>query len=205
VGNLYGAEGSEAMKEALRHKEAFEFFYSLDGRPTAENCRRVADKLQISERTFWNWYKELSWKLRVEQRDIENAKKVEQKTNSEVVDAKADFRRTIFAVHQTLKKSLNEYIKKNDVVQIVDIKDLLKAVIILDRLARLDMGLVGENIEGEKELKVPGLEDLFLKIAEYERVFKDDEQGKSNISGNSSGKQVDSSQADPETGEVSGS
>ena len=191
------------MKESLKHKEAFEFFYSLNGRATANNCRKVSDRYQISERTFWRWYKELNWKLRVEQRDIENAKKVEQKTNSEVVDAKADFRKTIFAIHQTLKKSLNEFIKRNEIIQIWGIKELEKVVIILDKLARLDMGLVGENIEGEKELKVRGLEDLFLKIAEYERIFND-EQGKSNIGGNDSGKQVDSSQADPETGEVPG-
>lgn len=162
------------MKEALRHKEAFEFFYSLDGRPTAENCRRVADKLQISERSFWNWYKELNWKLRVEQRDIENAKKVEQKTNSEVVDAKADFRRTIFALHQLLKRSLNEFIKSNNLIGIIDAKDLLRITTILDKLARLEMGFVGENMDGEKEIKVNGFADLFAKIAEYEKVFKDE-------------------------------
>lgn len=160
-------EGSEAMKENLRHKEAFEFFYSLDGRPTNDNCRKVADKFQISERTFWNWYKELNWKLRVEQRDIENAKKVEQRTNSEVIDAKADFRKTIFAIHQTLKKSLNEYIKRNEIVQVESIKDLEKVVIILDKLARLDMGLVGESVD-RTELT---LEDT-LKIASILRSDK---------------------------------
>lgn len=168
MGNLYGTEGGEAMKEDLKRKEAFEFFYKLNGRPTAENCKKVSDKCQISERTFWRWYKELNWKLRIEQRDIENAKKVEQKTNSEIIDAKADFRKTIFAIHQMLKKSLNEFIKKNETIQILTTKDLGRVVLILDKLARLDMGLVGEVVD-HTDVK---MEDV-LKIASLLRENKD--------------------------------
>ena len=189
------------MIETLRHKEAFDYYYSLGDK---RGLREVAQKFDISLTAIGKWSKNFNWQLRVQQRDIENSKNLEKKTNKGVIDAKADFRRTIFAVHQLLKEALNKFIKKHE-LEIKGLKDLNISVVILDKLARLEMGLVGENIEGEKELKVPGLEDLFLKIAEYERMFKNDEQGKSNISGNGSGKQVDSPQADSETGEVSGS
>lgn len=188
------------MTETLRDKEAFEYYYSLG---TERNLEKVSKKYSVSVPAVKKWSKNFNWQLRVQQRDIENSKNLEKKTNKEVINAKADFRRTIFAVHQLLKEALNKFIKKHD-LELKGIKDLDRSVTILDKLARLEMGLVGENIEGEKELKVGDLTDLFAKIAEYERFFKDDEQRKSNISGNGSGKQVDSSQADSKTGEVSG-
>ena len=132
------------MIETLRDKEAFEYYYSLGAE---RNLEKVSKKYSVSIPAVKKWSKNFNWQLRVQQRDIENSKNLEKKTNNEVINAKADFRRTIFATHQILKKNLNKFIKENKIVQISDIKDLEKVVIILDKLARLDMGLVGENIE----------------------------------------------------------
>lgn len=134
------------MIETLRDKEAFEYYYSLGAE---RNLEKVSQKYSVSVPAVKKWSKNFNWQFRVEQRDIENGKKIEQKTNNEVINAKADFRKTIFSVHQNLKKSLNELIRRNETIQIIDIRDLEKAVIVLDKIARLDMGLVGENIEGE--------------------------------------------------------
>ena len=150
------------MTETLRDKEAFEYYYSLG---VERNLEKVSQKYSVSIPAVKKWSKNFNWQFRVQQRDIENSKNLEKKTNKGVIDAKADFRRTIFAVHQLLKEALNKFIKKHE-LEIKGLKDLNISVVILDKLARLEMGLVGENIEGEKELKVPGLEDLFLKIAE---------------------------------------
>ena len=132
------------MIEKLRHREAFEYYYSLGDNRTHT---AVAEKFTVSRQSVVKWAKQFNWQLRVQQRDIENSKSIEKRTNNEVINAKADFRKTIFAIHQTLKKNLNEFIKENEIIQITGIKDLEKVVIILDKLARLDMGLVGENIE----------------------------------------------------------
>lgn len=134
------------MTETLRDKEAFEYYYSLGAE---RNLEKVSQKYSVSIPAVKKWSKNFNWQFRVQQRDIENSKNLEKKTNKEVIDAKADFRKTIFAIHQTLKKSLNEFMKKNETVPIEGIKDLEKVVLILDKLARLDMGLVGESIEGE--------------------------------------------------------
>jgi hypothetical protein len=170
MGNLYGTEGCEAMTETLRDKEAFEYYYSLGAE---RNLEKVSQKYSVSIPAVKKWSKNFNWQLRVQQRDIENSKNLEKKTNKGVIDAKADFRRTIFAVHQLLKEALNKFIKKHE-LEIKGLKDLNISVVILDKLARLEMGLVGENIEGEKELKVNDIADLFAKIAEYEKGFKDD-------------------------------
>lgn len=158
------------MTETLKHKEAFEYYYSLGEK---RNLIAVALQCKCSERAVANWSKIFNWQTRVQQRDIENARNLEKKTNKEVINAKADFRRTIFAVHQLLKEALNKFIKRHE-LDVKGLKDLNISVVILDKLARLEMGLVGENMEGEKELKVNGFADLFAKIAEYEKGFKDD-------------------------------
>lgn len=54
------------MIERQKHLDAFAYFLSLGGIPSRDNCIKVADKLQISERTFWNWYKKLDWKSRTQ-------------------------------------------------------------------------------------------------------------------------------------------
>jgi hypothetical protein len=171
MGNLCGAEGDKTMIETLRHKEAFDYYYSLGDK---RGLREVAQKFDISLTAIGKWSKNFNWQLRVQQRDIENSKNLEKKTNKGVINAKADFRRTIFALHQLLKRSLNEFIKSNNLIGIIDAKDLLRITTILDKLARLEMGFVGENMDGEKEIKVNGFADLFAKIAEYEKVFKDE-------------------------------
>jgi len=56
------------MKETLRHKEAFEYYYSLGGTATDKNCGKVGAKIGVSCNTIWNWYKAFNWKERVEQR-----------------------------------------------------------------------------------------------------------------------------------------
>jgi len=55
------------MREQKKHIDAFAFFISLGGGASQENCRRVSEEFQITERTFWNWHKKLNWKERVDE------------------------------------------------------------------------------------------------------------------------------------------
>jgi predicted DNA-binding protein YlxM (UPF0122 family) len=76
------------MKETLHHKEAFEFYYSLGEK---RSYTEVARKFTVSRTSVAKWSKAFNWQKRVQLRDVENAKKLEAKTDKKVVDEKTDF------------------------------------------------------------------------------------------------------------------
>jgi len=123
------------VNEKFRHREAFEYFLSLGGGASAKNCTKVAQKFQISERTFWNWYKKYNWRERVEQRDIENAKKLEKKVDKAIVNSKADYRALIKKVVKAFEDKL-----KAGKIRISKPEDL-------NVMAKLDLLMMGESTE----------------------------------------------------------
>ena len=138
------------MKEKQKHLEAFEYYYSLgDNR----SLTAVAKKFKVSINSVVKWRKAFNWDLRVQQRDIENAQKLKEKINLDVVNTKADYRKTIHAMHQMLKKSLKEYVERNKPAEIKTVRDLARVADILEKLVTLDMKLVGET-EENKEIRV---------------------------------------------------
>ncbi len=135
------------MKEKLKHREAFEFFYSLGGEASEKNARKVAEKYQVSERTIWRWYKQFNWRERVEQRDIENAKKLKAKTDRAIVNSKADYRALIKKTVDLYKKRLEEG------------KIIINRPQDLDTLIKADLTLMGESTN-DIEIKVKLPKDL---------------------------------------------
>jgi hypothetical protein len=117
------------MKETLRHTEAFEYYYSLGaGRSITE----VARQHNAGRASVAKWSKAFSWQERVEQRDIENAKRLEKRTNDTVVAAKADYRKIVRAA---IKHWVERF--KQGGIDIRDTRDL-------ERLVKLDLLLMGE-------------------------------------------------------------
>ena len=142
------------MKEKQKHLDAFELFYRMGGIASQESCSKVADKLQISERTFWNWYKKFGWSERVHIRNIDVNKKVIEKTNTQLAANKAKY---LTYVH----KLIDDWKKKVDAGEIpVEIKsasDVDKIV----KLALLLQDEAGEIIENKVTIdKEKGLERL---------------------------------------------
>ncbi len=67
------------MKETLRHKEAFEYYYSLG---TERSFKLVESKFKVSNMSVARWSKEFNWQERIGQRDIENGvTKYSEKSN----------------------------------------------------------------------------------------------------------------------------
>ena len=144
------------MKEKLRHIEAFELFYSLNGKASNENVRKVAEECHISERTVWRWYKKFNWKERIEQRDIINAKSLEKKTNKTIVNTRADYRAEIKTQLKILKAILNKVIKEFKADNIIDVENTgqLKDVVnCYEKLGKLDLLMMGEATE-EKDVNI---------------------------------------------------
>lgn len=114
------------MKETLQHKEAFEYYYSL-----GENrgYREVAQKFNTSLTTLAKWGKTFNWQERVTQRDIEISKQLEKKTNTTVLNEKANYR-----------KLIKEAITNMNDIKIESVKDY-------ETLVKLDLLLMGESTE----------------------------------------------------------
>ena len=116
-------------KETLKHKEAFEYYYSLGEK---RSLKLVARRYSVSEMTVARWSDSFNWQERVEQRDIENAEKLEAEVNKAVVSSKADYR----ALIKKVVKEFEERLKAGK-IRISKPEDL-------SIMAKLDLLMMGE-------------------------------------------------------------
>jgi hypothetical protein len=152
------------MEEKLKAKEIFERYYAMgDNRSLDKLCNALhqdgtsgAPKL----RTLKKWSKEFAWQERVQQRDIENAKRLEKKTNTAVVNEKANYRKTIKEAFDIFKQNL-----KKGKVKIETIQDM-------ERLAKLDLLIMGEATERGESLQEHKISDETIKKA-YDVLYSD--------------------------------
>ena len=119
------------MREKQKHIDAFDYFYQLGGAASAENCRRVAEKFQISERTFWNWYKKLGWKERVHLRNIDVGKKVEEKTNTTIADNKANYLSYVHKLFNDWKAKVDSGEVPVEIKSVSDVDKIVKLALLL--------------------------------------------------------------------------
>jgi len=70
------------MQSLIEHREAFEYWYSLNDR----SCPEVAEKFGISKRTARRWNLEEEWEEEAENRDQKIFAKVEEKVIETIAD-----------------------------------------------------------------------------------------------------------------------
>ena len=134
------------MRETLRHREAFEFYYSLGNRRTLVAVSRHDGSCV---RAVAKWSVVFGWQDRVHQRDTENAKRLAAKTDAAVVSTKAQYRGII---RGAIDKWVEEFkLKKIEVDTVMD----------LERLVKLDLLLMGEATE-RSEHDISNLSDTEL-------------------------------------------
>lgn len=114
------------MTETLQHKEAFEYYYSLG---VQRNLPAVSLRFKCGKRTVEIWSKEFNWQERILQRDIDIGKELVTKTNTTVLDEKANYR-----------KIIKDAISSMGTVRAESAKDL-------EILVKLDLLLMGEATE----------------------------------------------------------
>jgi hypothetical protein len=153
------------MKEKQKHIDAFEEFYSLGGAASAENCRRVADKFQISERTFWNWYKDLGWKERVHILNIEVAKGVEKKTVSTLIENKAKYLSYAHKLFDDWKAKVDAGEVPVEIKSVSDVDKIVKLALLLQDEAT---DKTETSVTGTFNIKAKGLERLRRIEAEHD-------------------------------------
>jgi len=135
------------VKETLRHKEAFEYYYSLGDK---RSFKLVEGEFKVSNMSVARWSKSFNWQERIGLRDINNSKKLKAKTDETVVNSKADYRALIRKTVDLYKQKLNEG------------KIIINRPQDLETLAKLDLTLMGEATD-INEMK--GLEELDKKLA----------------------------------------
>jgi transposase len=112
------------MQETLRHQEAFDYYYSLSH---DRSYPQVASEFTVSLTSVKKWAKAFNWQQRVKERDINNSKKLEERTDTSIVDARAKYL-------VILQASLYHYMEalKSGNIKINSVKDL-------ETLAKLEM------------------------------------------------------------------
>lgn len=153
------------MKEELRHREAFEYYYSLGDTRTLP---QVNQKFKVSLTSIKRWSGSFNWQDRVFQRDLEISKEMELKTNRTVIDTKGDYRAEIKTQFSILKKMLNKLIeqfKDNKGIEIKDVTGLKDILGCYEKLIKMDLILMGETSEIE-EIEAKGAKDKLIKKIE---------------------------------------
>ena len=120
------------MRETLKHKQAFNFYYALSD---TRALPQVSQEFSISLVTAKRWSKAFSWQERIEQRDIGNAKKLEAKIDKAIVNSRAEYRTLIKKVVREFEKKL-----KAGKIRIDKPEDL-------SIMAKLDLLMMGEATE----------------------------------------------------------
>jgi transposase len=114
------------MNETLRHQQAFDYYYSLGHE---RSYPQVASEFTVSLTSIKKWAKAFKWQQRIIDRDIENAQKLEEKTNNTIVDARSKYLIVIQAtLHQFMKKLKSGNIRINSVK---DLETLAKLELLL--------------------------------------------------------------------------
>ena len=120
------------MKEKLKHREAFNYYYVLGDKRTLQ---LVAAKFTVSRQSISKWKRKFNWQKRIESRDMKNGKKLEEKTDKAIVQSKANYRALISKVVKKFEEKL-----KDGKIRIERPEDL-------NVMAKLDLLLMGENPE----------------------------------------------------------
>ena len=155
------------MKETKRHGDAFDYYYSLGNE---RSCQQVGIKLAVSRNSVQKWSQAFNWPERVIQRDLEINKRTEQKTNTAIVNTKADYRAGIAKDLASLKVIRQRYEKliadatekiESGAIEAKDVGDLDKLASALKKLhdldkdyIKLDLLLVGEDLPDRTELSI---------------------------------------------------
>lgn len=135
------------MRETFEHHAAFERYY-VAGKD--RSLAALAGECGVSERTVKRWSLAFDWQLRVEQRDLENGKKLAQVTDATIIAAKVRLRKVVDA-------TLGRYV---EAFQQKDVE--VKTVADLERLVKMTLLLLGEPDSRSEEVKenAPSWEEI---------------------------------------------
>jgi len=117
------------MKEQKRHREAFEYYYSMPNR----SLLSVARKFTISKQSILKWNKAFNWQKRIKERDV----KIKAKTETKAVDTLSNMKTEWVKI---LKYALGKAITALKNEEFESAESALKAI---DTIMRLMIEILG--------------------------------------------------------------
>ena len=149
------------MKETPEHIEIFELYYAMGENRSLENLHQKYPNDTPKIDALKKWSKAFNWQQRVEQRDIENSKALEDKlkpqTNKTIVNTKADYRAEIKTQLGILKAILNQAIKdikENNIIRVSNTNELKDVVNSYEKLSKLDLLMMGEATDRTEDISI---------------------------------------------------
>jgi len=136
------------MKETLKNIEAFEYYYTLGSN---RSYSAVAEYIGVSRRTIEKWGKALGWQSRVEQRDKENGKRLEEITDEAIIEEKLRY-------HKIIKVGINSFLTnlKEGKVDIDNVRDF-STLVKLDLLLLEGLSVTKEDVDSTIEFVFKGV------------------------------------------------
>jgi hypothetical protein len=111
------------MKELQKHLDAFELYFKSkqDGANTEESIKLLMSDFKVSRKTAYKWKKEFDWDGREAIRSQEIQKRIEEKTNTTIVDNKVKYLSFYHKLLDDLKNDFKLKIKDvNDLKRVID-------------------------------------------------------------------------------------
>jgi hypothetical protein len=146
------AKDNLVKKETILHGEAFDYYYSLGDERTH---KKVAEVFGLSsKKVVDNWSRSFNWQKRIEERDAKNNARMQAKTDTELVNTKRKYREEINLALQPIKAAINSSFEKdkktgkmNIIPRIQTPRDLQSVVAAYEKLVKLDLLLMGEDVD----------------------------------------------------------
>ena len=127
---------AELSKENNLQREAFELYYAMG---EVRSLKKVAERVDRTERTVAGWSREIDWVDRVKQREIEDAKNNDKNAlNSQTTDVKTRYRILINNLMANASRKIAD-----GTLSIRNVQDL-------ERVVKLDLLLMGESVDRQE-------------------------------------------------------
>lgn len=157
------------MRESLRHQEAFDYYFSLGAN---RSLMQVANRFGVTPQSAGKWSSNFNWQARLEERDLQVAKRMEEDTNQQVFKSKLDYRKEIKESLQVIRAALATAVDalKKGTITAESVGDVERLTSAQDKLVRLDLMLMGEA-DSRQEHKLI-VEHVILDAAGDRRIVE---------------------------------
>ena len=105
-------------------------------------------ELNPSIATLKRWSRQYNWQLRIQQRQVEETKRLRDQIINDIVDEKAEYRKILRGILSEGIKSIKKLKDEKRILDIKHMRDYRELVSAVRELIELEMELVGERDEG---------------------------------------------------------
>lgn len=153
------------MQETLKHREAFDYYYSLKDK---RSLLQVARKMGVSTTSVGRWSGAHGWQNQIAKRDAKVGTAISEKVDKQIVKQSVDHRIGIQKTMDTIQGSIDIAtnalgdVDKRKKMGVPTFKDISTLATAQQGLVRLDLLLAGEADSREEH------------VFKFEKVYPDD-------------------------------